>query len=190
MSSDSMPAAPNLPTVPLQSKDHRDLLDTIDKLRSQGISKYVDLPQIIVCGDQSSGKSSVLEAISGLSFPTKDNLCTRFATELVLRRSPSSSVKVSIHPGHDRSETEKTALESFSREIFDLDIGAVVEDAKVAMGLSATKVFGSDILRVEVSGPTQPHLTMVDLPGLFMAGNKGWSSPSPLPALANRRTSI
>src|SRR4051812_22272475 len=71
----------------LQSKEGRDILDIIDSLRSQGISQYVDLPQICVCGDQSSGKSSVLEAISGVAFPTKDALCTRFATELILRRS-------------------------------------------------------------------------------------------------------
>ena len=44
----------------LQSKDHGELLDIIDDLRSQGISRYVDLPQLVVCGDQSSGKSSVL----------------------------------------------------------------------------------------------------------------------------------
>ena len=29
--------------------------------------------------------------------------------------------------------------------------------------------FSKDVLRVEVSGPTQPHLTMVDLPGLYHA---------------------
>jgi hypothetical protein len=75
----------------LPSKDHRDLLNIIDSLRPQGISRFVDLPQIIVCGDQSSGKSSVLEAISGMLFPTKDNLCTRFATELILRRNPSET---------------------------------------------------------------------------------------------------
>ncbi|QSS63441.1 hypothetical protein I7I51_00499 [Histoplasma capsulatum] len=61
----------------LQSSDELDLVDAIDKLRSQGISHYVSLPQLIVCGDQSSGKSSVLDAISGIPFPTKDNLCTR-----------------------------------------------------------------------------------------------------------------
>ena len=81
----------SLPVVSLQSKDHEELLNIIDKLRSQGISRYIDLPQLIVCGDQSSGKSSVLEAVSGLRFPTKDNLCTRFATELILRRVSCSS---------------------------------------------------------------------------------------------------
>lgn len=164
---------PALEAAPLQSKEHRDLLDIIDRLRSQGISRYVDLPQIIVCGDQSSGKSSVLEAISGVSFPTKDSLCTRFATELILRRSKAVGIKICIIPGPDRSDSDKEQLNSFTYTNKDLDIGDVIEQAKVAMGLSGNdKVFATDILRVEISGPNQPHLTMVDLPGLFMAGNK------------------
>ncbi|KAI0965395.1 P-loop containing nucleoside triphosphate hydrolase protein [Xylaria arbuscula] len=157
----------------LQTQDHRDLLDVIDTLRSRGIGRYVDLPQIIVCGDQSSGKSSVLEAISGLSFPTKDNLCTRFATELILRRSPVVGVDVHIIPGHDRSEEEKKKLEAFEYSQEALDISDVVEAAKRAMGLDGSgPVFSTDILRIEISGPTQPHLTIVDLPGLFLAGDK------------------
>ncbi|KEF54333.1 dynamin GTPase, partial [Exophiala aquamarina CBS 119918] len=75
----------------------RDLLNMISGLRSEGFSHYGDLPQIIVCGDQSSGKSSVLEAISRFSSPRKDNnLCTRFATEVILQRGPSEYANVSI----------------------------------------------------------------------------------------------
>ncbi|KAK4150063.1 hypothetical protein C8A00DRAFT_46461 [Chaetomidium leptoderma] len=163
---------------PLQSKGHRDLLDVIDRLRSQGLSRFVDLPQIIVCGDQSSGKSSALEAISGMSFPTKDNLCTRFATELVLRRTPTTGIDISICPGAERTEDEKAKLRActYTGTLEKLDLGRVVDDAKSVMGLNGSnKVFSSDILRVEISGPSQPHLTMVDLPGLFLAGNKDQS---------------
>lgn len=161
-------------TVELQSAEHRDLLDIIDGLRSQGISKYVDLPEIIVCGDQSAGKSSVLEAISGLSFPTKDNLCTRFPTELVLRRDPVSTIQASIIPGPERSREEKEKLCQFP-PLVDLakrDLGPVIESAKEKMGLSGSRAFSTDTLRIELSGPAQPHLTLVDLPGLFRAGNK------------------
>lgn len=170
----------NVADVQLQSKEHRDLLDIIDKLRSQGISQYVDLPQIIVCGDQSAGKSSVLEAISGLSFPTKDNLCTRFATELILRRNPVSAINIRIVPGADRTELEKEALCGFASSIStdNPSLDQVVEKAKEAMGLSSPgsgRVFSTDVLRVELSGPKQPHLTMVDLPGLFEAGNRAQS---------------
>ena len=101
------------PQVSLQSKDHEELLNIIDHLRGQGISRYIDLPQLIVCGDQSSGKSSVLEAVSGLRFPTKDNLCTRFATELILRRGPENSVTVTIVPGDHRTDDERLKLQAF-----------------------------------------------------------------------------
>jgi hypothetical protein len=37
----------------IASTEHGELLDIIDQIRSQGISRYIDLPQIIVCGDQS-----------------------------------------------------------------------------------------------------------------------------------------
>ncbi|KAK4552408.1 hypothetical protein LTR86_010422 [Recurvomyces mirabilis] len=63
----------------------------------------------------------------------------------------------------------------FELDIAQPDLGAVVERAKEAMGLSDDKVFSTDILRIEVCSPDQPHLTMVDLPGLFRAGNKDQS---------------
>ena len=155
----------------IQSKEHRDLLDIIDRLRSEGFGNHVDLPEIVVCGDQSAGKSSVLEAISGISFPMKDNLCTRFATELVLRRQKTPAIRVSIIPGPERSAEERHALGRFHADVDanKPDIAAVIDKAKVAMGLSDAKLFSTDILRLEICGPSQPHLTMVDLPGLFRA---------------------
>ncbi|CAM9666173.1 unnamed protein product, partial [Chrysoparadoxa australica] len=50
-------------------RDVRPWLDLIDELRSHGINRDLPLPQIAVMGDQSCGKSSVLESISGIPFP-------------------------------------------------------------------------------------------------------------------------
>ncbi len=47
----------------------RPYIDLIDTLRSVGIQKDLALPTIVVIGDQSSGKSSVLEALSGIALP-------------------------------------------------------------------------------------------------------------------------
>ncbi|KAI5464414.1 P-loop containing nucleoside triphosphate hydrolase protein [Mariannaea sp. PMI_226] len=162
-------AAADIPTG-----GHRNLLDIIDSLRAQGFSRYVDLPEIIVCGDQSAGKSSVLEAISTMPFPTKDSLCTRFATELVLRRGPEKSTKVFITPGEGRFDNVKEDLERWQpRASIDTDgLEAVTEEALEAMKCPVAQRFYNDILRIELTGPNQPHLTMVDLPGLFRTGNK------------------
>jgi GTP-binding protein EngB required for normal cell division len=154
--------------------EHRDLLDIIDNLRLQGVSHYVALPEIIVCGDQYAGKSSVLEAISGMPFPIKDGLCTRFATELVLRRGDKANIKVSITPGETRFGEDKERLESWQpKSSIDGDgLGAVTEEAESAMAFTSVTEFYDDTLRIELTGPGQPHLTMVDLPGLFRGGNK------------------
>ncbi|KAI0123379.1 P-loop containing nucleoside triphosphate hydrolase protein [Xylariales sp. AK1849] len=162
----------------LCSKEHLDLMDSIDSLRSQGINHFVSLPQIIVCGDQSSGKSSVLEAISGVSFPIKSNLCTRFPTELVLRRTPQTSASISIVPHHSRSDSDKAALATFHEDLESFEgLANLIENAKSAMGISAHgKAFTRDLLRIEISGPDRPHLTIVDLPGLIHSQTKNQSA--------------
>ena len=171
----------NFQTEALESlcnESQLELLDAIDSLRSQGVSYYVSLPQIIVCGDQSSGKSSILEAISGVSFPVKGNLCTRFPTELVLRKTSDEGVNVSIVPDQSRSEAQRHELAAFKVELNGLDgLPQLIEEAKSAMGISPhLRAFSKDLLKIEISGPDQPHLTIVDLPGLIHSETKHQSA--------------
>ncbi|KAI2617877.1 dynamin family protein [Hypoxylon sp. NC1633] len=158
----------------LCSTDQLELLDAIDQLRLEGIDHYISLPQIIVCGDQSSGKSSVLEAISGVPFPVKSNLCTCFPTELVLRRAHDTGVSVSITP----ENPSKPGVHEFHEELEGFEgFPALVEKAKVIMGISQSgKAFSKDRLRVEISGPDRPHLTIIDMPGLIHSETKSQSA--------------
>src|SRR5690348_2367046 len=84
------------------------LLDKIDKLFASNVGDLIDLPQIVVVGDQSSGKSSVLEGLVGFPFPRDSGLCTRFATQISFRRSPKSAISASIKPAKG-SPTERSA---------------------------------------------------------------------------------
>lgn len=73
----------------------------------------------MVVGDQSSGKSSLLEGLTGLSFPVASDLCTRFATQIVLRRTSAdeAGAKITIIPGPaaQQDETQEEKLKSFER---------------------------------------------------------------------------
>ncbi|OTA23603.1 hypothetical protein BTJ68_13222 [Hortaea werneckii EXF-2000] len=151
----------------LQSQDSRRVMDIVDKLRRSGLSGIVQLPQLVVSGDQSSGKSSVLEAITEIPFPRKENLCTRFATEIILRRAPQVAILTKIIP-------DKRTIVDFS-ELPDL-----MEEATNLMGLGGVddgaggpaRAFSRDVLSIEIAGPGRPHLTLVDLPGLIHSENK------------------
>jgi hypothetical protein len=155
----------------LQSADQMELLNVVDSLRAEGLSEITALPQLIVCGDQSSGKSSVLEAISGIPFPRQENVCTRFATEVILRRATNNEIIVSIVPSRDRQPTERQQLSNFKHELsMRDDFPKLFEKAKEAM--APGKGFSKDILRIEFSGPTQPQLTLVDLPGIIHSETK------------------
>ncbi|KAK1853490.1 dynamin family protein [Colletotrichum chrysophilum] len=148
----------------LNSVETRALFDITDKLSSLGVGRIVNLPQIIVVGDQSSGKSSVLEAISHVKFPVSSGLCTRFATELVLRNGSQRRVKATIQFHNDVKPVLETRVDYYGRE----DIGRIVATAKENMGLTdSTRGFSKDVLRLEVEGPNLYPLTLVDLPGIF-----------------------
>ncbi|KAF2209027.1 hypothetical protein CERZMDRAFT_114173 [Cercospora zeae-maydis SCOH1-5] len=167
----------------LQSEDYRRILNTVDRLRTCGLGSILPLPQLVVCGNQSSGKSSVLEAITEVPFPRKENLCTRFATEIVLRRDLSESIRTKIIPDSARSEAEKEKLLAFNEIIHNFEeLPELIEKATDLMGLNsvtadssdqtATRAFSRDVLSVEIAGPDRPQLTLVDLPGLILSANK------------------
>ena len=90
-------------------------LSKIDGLFACGVGDYIALPQLVVVGDQSSGKSSVLQAFIDLPFPRDSGLCTRFATQVMFRRDPVASISVSIIPGKDASSDHKARVKDWAK---------------------------------------------------------------------------
>ncbi|KAK4565352.1 hypothetical protein LTR86_003969 [Recurvomyces mirabilis] len=157
----------------LNSGSKEELLEAIDKLRNENIDAEVSIPQIVVCGDQSSGKSSVLEAIADVSFPIGINTVTRFATEIILRRAQDECVSVSLRPGPSRGLDAQERIKAFKPNFEVTGPRHVKEVIKAALDhLTDFEPHGSvwsDVLRIELSGPTKEHLTLVDVPGLIQA---------------------
>ena len=52
----------------------------------------------MIVGDQSVGKSSLLQSLTDIPFPVAGKLCTRFPTRIVSRRDAQERTRVSIEP--------------------------------------------------------------------------------------------
>ncbi|KAK8062970.1 hypothetical protein PG997_015067 [Apiospora hydei] len=76
---------------PFASKSSQILFDAIDQLQSCDASQDIDIPQLVIVGGQSAGKSSLLQSLTSIPFPVSHGLCTRFATRIISRRTPPKS---------------------------------------------------------------------------------------------------
>ncbi|KAI9796366.1 MAG: hypothetical protein M1833_006371 [Piccolia ochrophora] len=77
------------------------LVESVNNLRHLGVEDLVlPLPKIVVVGDQSTGKSSLIEAISEIKVPKKAGTCTRCPLEITTTEDSSPdatwSCKVSL----------------------------------------------------------------------------------------------
>ncbi|KAM4582189.1 interferon-induced GTP-binding protein Mx-like [Fundulus diaphanus] len=140
----------------------RPCIDLIDSLRSLGVEKDLALPAIAVIGDQSSGKSSVLEALSGVALPRGSGIVTRCPLELKMKRRKEGQEwygKISYQE-HEEELDDPVTVEKKIREAQD-------EMAGVGVGIS------DDLITLEIASPDVPDLTLIDLPGIARVAVKG-----------------
>lgn len=169
----------------LESPELAKLLEIIDKLRESGASEDISLPQLVVVGDQSSGKSSLLEALTGIRFPTASTLCTRFATHISFRKSVEEKITVSIIPAKRSDDERKAKLRRFLDTVVELTperFREIMDKASELMGLSKSADettdlerngrFSDDVLKIELCGPSRSHFSVVDVPGLFQSATR------------------
>ncbi|KAF9114708.1 hypothetical protein BGX27_010100 [Mortierella sp. AM989] len=140
----------------IENINYQGIFDKINKIRSYGLSNILTIPQIAILGDQSSGKSSVLEAITKLSFPRDNETCTSFATQVSMRRSEKVEMSARI-------DDEPAFNERYHAQETEWDIHTIITDAK---GILCSSVAISEkVLEITISGPTLTPLTIIDLPG-------------------------
>ena len=67
----------------------KELVQKVQSLRHLGVEDLVlPLPKIVVVGDQSTGKSSLIEGMSGIKVPRSASTCTRCPLEINLIETP------------------------------------------------------------------------------------------------------
>ncbi|PIA36052.1 hypothetical protein AQUCO_03400152v1 [Aquilegia coerulea] len=132
----------------------RPLLDAVDRLRHLKVMQEgIQLPTIVVVGDQSSGKSSVLESLAGISLPRGQGICTRVPLIMRLQHHPSPVAQLYLE---FKGKTVHTDELHISEAICD----ATDEIAGDGKGISNFP------LTLVVKKQGVPDLTMVDLPGI------------------------
>ncbi|CAI8617970.1 unnamed protein product [Vicia faba] len=120
-----------------------------------GSQSTIDLPQVAVVGSQSSGKSSVLEALVGRDFlPRGNEICTRRPLVLQLVHIQSSQPESAefLHlPGrtfHDFSQVRAEIQAETDREA------------------GGNKGVSDKQIRLKIFSPNVLDITLVDLPGI------------------------
>jgi len=132
----------------------RNILKTIDH-----DSDELVLPSIVVIGSQSSGKSSVLEAIVGHEFlPKGNNMVTRRPIELTLVHVPKD------HPPADGIYEYGEFPGSGGGKITDFSrIQKVLYDMN--MSVPQEECVSDKPIELHIHSPHVPDLSLIDLPG-------------------------
>ncbi|XP_017565544.1 interferon-induced GTP-binding protein Mx3-like [Pygocentrus nattereri] len=140
----------------------RPFIEMIDYLRHIGIERELALPSIAVVGDQSSGKSSVLEALSGVGLPRGSGIVTRCPLELKLRKIHAGAKWTAVISYQDVQETftNPAQVESYVRKAQNVLAGDGV-------GIC------DELISLEITSPDVCDLTLIDLPGITRVPVKG-----------------
>lgn len=131
----------------------RKMIEIRNILTQVGQSNTLTLPSIVVIGSQSSGKSSVLEAIVGHEFlPKGSNMVTRRPIELTLVNTPNAQAEYGEFPALGLGKI--TDFSQIQRTLTDLNLAVSDKDC-----------VSDDPIQLHIYSPHVPDLSMIDLPG-------------------------
>lgn len=168
------------------------ILEKIKEIRPLISGYNLQLPQIVVIGDQSSGKSSVLESLTGIKFPVNAGICTR--CPIIVNCKNDKQIKENQFTINGK----KVQIENLSKEILEIqDKNLIInknitvdgnysdddfqkkkyytssDDEKISdddLKVEKKKISDTPI-EIEVIGIQQVDLIVIDLPGIIHNGD-------------------
>lgn len=136
------------------------MIEIRNMLNTVGQSGALTLPSIVVIGSQSSGKSSVLEAIVGHEFlPKGSNMVTRRPIELTLINTPDAKAEYGEFPALGLGKI--TDFSQIQRTLTDLNLAVPAEQCVT-----------DDPIQLSIYSPNVPDLSLIDLPGYIQVAGK------------------
>lgn len=137
-------------------------LGLIEQIRTDLQAENFQVPGIVVCGEQSAGKSSVIEAITGIDFPRGENTCTRCPAIVRLESVPDCGTPFALVSSNPTFETDTTRLD---------DLTGIAEEIQRRQTPSTSDeaehvpIFDEPI-HIKITRSSGPSLTLIDLPGV------------------------
>ena len=126
------------------------LTNLTKQLHESGLKDNINLPRICVIGNQSSGKTSVLESIIGLDIlPKGDGVVTRRPLELHLNHINAGEPWAEFEERKDIKFTDFTKLEETIEELTE-ELSGIINKPII----------------LNIYSQTCPDLTLIDLPGI------------------------
>lgn len=138
----------------------RKMIEIRSILQNVGQTDALTLPSIVVIGSQSSGKSSVLEAIVGHEFLPKGlNMVTRRPIELTLVNTPNAQAEYGEFPALGLGKI--TDFAQVQRTLTDLNLAVPDSDC-----------VSDDPIQLSIYSPNVPDLSLIDLPGYIQVAGR------------------
>ena len=143
-----------------------------DAFNVLNVRNQIEMPQIVVVGSQSTGKSSVLESIVGRDFlPRGQGIVTRCPLVLQLRRLDDKQSQELLEKEGSLEYGE--FLHRKGEKYFDFNkIREEIEDQTARLAGSDKNISDTPI-SLTIFSPNVVDLTMVDLPGITKVPIKG-----------------
>lgn len=153
------------------------LLHLISRLRHHNVEEHFDISHIVMCGYQSTGKSSVLQAITMIPFPAGVSTTTKCITVVRISEGESHEdvIEITIEPSQDSGthrnhEDRIQQLKEFRKRAARLeDIGELLllAEKEIREDEERKTVVTKDIVHVRISSRHREPLQLYDLPGLI-----------------------
>jgi interferon-induced GTP-binding protein Mx1 len=147
-------------------KDLKVWLGFLNEIRRISVDQEFEIPQIAVIGDQSSGKSSLLNSLTGIPFPRGTGLVTRCPTVIAMENIANNSAEwhAEISTITDSGSVLDIDGTGHVQSREDLAERIVILTEKLikssANGFSRHRIF------VKIRALDVPSLILVDLPGI------------------------
>eukprot|EP01083_Nonionella_stella_P292983 996455_1 len=169
-----------LSSIMIQSERYEQARKIVRSLRDSGAESLLPLPRIMVAGQQSAGKSSMLEVLSGIKFPQGSGTCTRYCTELRLTKSDIPNTfkgSVEFRTGKITGEADSKRWNEnplnlpIPESIISMEeVTGVLRDASRRLLGDDHDGFSDSVLVLTIESDLVETLDVIDTPGIVEAG--------------------